>query len=170
MRLLPACHDKGSIARPVEPASEGLGRVVDDLFEVVEDDQAAAATRDRMAELRTWIVLAQRYVERGGHGEVDAVARPGFGQVAEVDAARPVAEPCARVSTHQAGLARPARADDRDQSGTGLEATAERAQFRRASDERVALGHEVVAHFAHRLPERTRTRDAICLVAVGRRK
>ena len=70
----------------------------------------------------------------------DAVERARLGQVAEPDAAGPVAEPGPAVAAHEARLAGAARAEQRDQPAAAVEPLRERAQLRGAADERVALG------------------------------
>ena len=92
-----------------------------DLLEVVEDDEAAAAAGDRVAELHDRVFLAERHVERRGDGEEDAVERSRLGQIAEVDAARPVAEPGPAVAADEARLAGAARAEHRDEPRAGVE-------------------------------------------------
>ena len=64
-----------------------------DLFEVVEHDQTAAASGDRVAELRTRVVLRRAARRAPCRPRSDAVERASLGQIAEPDAARPVAEP-----------------------------------------------------------------------------
>ena len=114
---LAAGDDEGRVGGPVEPAAEGGRGVLQDLLEVVEDDQATAAAGNRVAELHAGVVLAEGDVERRGDGEEDPVERTCLGQIAEVDAARPVAEPGPAVAAHEAGLAGAARAEDGEQPG-----------------------------------------------------
>ena len=75
------------------------------LLEVVEQDQAATASGNGMAQLHRWIILAQRHRESGGHGEEDPIQASGFGQIAEVDAPRPISQPRPAIAAHQARLA-----------------------------------------------------------------
>ena len=97
------------------------GGVLHDLLEVVEDDEAAAAAGDGVAELHRGIVPAERHVERRGDGEEDAVERARLGEVAEVDATRPVAEPRPAVAADEARLAGAAGAEHREQPRAGVE-------------------------------------------------
>src|SRR6185369_8298772 len=64
MQPLAARDQERGVGGPVHPAADARFGVLDDLLEVVEDDEATAACRDRVAELDAGIVLAERYVER----------------------------------------------------------------------------------------------------------
>jgi len=79
------------LGRAIEPAAERGRGVLDDLLEVVENDQATAPCRDRVAQLHHGVVFAERDFERRGDGEEDAVEAARFRELAEVDPARPVA-------------------------------------------------------------------------------
>ena len=143
--------------------------MLDDLLEVVEDHEAAAAPGDRMAELHGRVFLAERNLERGRDGEVDAVERTRFGQITEVNAARPIAEPRPAIAANEPRLAGAARAEHGEQADSGVEARGERAQLRGPADERVAFGRKVVTHLAHgrhMSPART-TRYALSASAGG---
>ena len=167
---LAAGDDEARLDGAVEPAADGVGGVRDDLLEVVEDDQAASAAGDGVPELHAGIVLAQGDAERDGHRAKNAIEALGVAQVAEVDAARPVAEPGPAVAADEAGLAGAARAENRDQPAAGVEPGGERAQVRGAADEGVALGGQVVADLAHRPPEVAVMDHPVGLVDVRRRR
>ena len=92
--------------------------VLHDLLEVVEDDQAATAAGDGVAELHAGVVLAERDLERGRDGEEDAVERARLGEIAEVDAARPVAEPSPAVAADETRLAGAPGTEHREQAGS----------------------------------------------------
>ena len=66
---------------------------------------------DRVAELDAGIALAERHVERERDDEEHAVQRARLGEVAEADAARPIAEPAPAVAARQPRLAGAAGAE-----------------------------------------------------------
>ena len=66
---LAARDQERGLGGAVEPAADARFGVLDDLLEVVEDDEAAAARRDRVAELDAGVALAERHVERDGDDE-----------------------------------------------------------------------------------------------------
>src|SRR6476659_10057196 len=103
--------------------------MLDDLLKVVEDDQATVSAGDGVAELHSGVVLAQRNLERGSDGEEDAVERTRLGQIAEVDASRPVAEPGPAVTADESRLAGAARTKHRDKPGSRVESCRDRAQL-----------------------------------------
>ena len=103
---LAAGDDEARLDGPVEPATDGVGGVRHDLLEVVEDDQAASAAGDGVPELHAGIVLAQGNAERDGHRSENAIEALGVAQVAEVDAARPVAQPASSRSGGRDGSCR----------------------------------------------------------------
>ena len=68
-----ARDEEARVAGAAEPVAERRLGVTRDLLEVVEHDQAAAATGDGVPELHRRIVLAERHVEGLGHRRRDAV-------------------------------------------------------------------------------------------------
>src|SRR5262245_20190752 len=99
---------------------------------------------------------------------MNAVLRARFGEVAEVHAAWPVAEPRPAVATHEAGLAHAAGAEHGDEAHPRVDDLREIAQVGDPSDECVAFGREVVADVAKWQPRLAYARDAIGLLRVGR--
>ena len=162
-----AGDDEGRIRSAIEPAAEGSRGVLHDLLEVVEDDQASTAAGDGVAELHGGVVLAEGDLERGGDCEEDAVKRTRLGEIREVDAAGPVPQPREAVAANQPRLAGTARSEHGDEPGAGIEPTGNRLQLRCAADERIALGRQVVANGADRLPELARANHAIDTVRIG---
>jgi hypothetical protein len=133
------------------------------LLEVVEDHQATAAAGDGMADLQHRIAPADRHVEGAGDGEAEAVDRSRLDEVAEVDAAGPVAQPESAVARHQPRLADAAGADDGDEGVPGIEAARELVELAVAADEGIALGGQVVRDPAGRSPAGAVGDDAIGL-------
>ena len=171
MQPLAARNKERGVGRAVEPAADARSRVLDDLLEVVEDDEAAAARGDRVTELDAGIALAEGHVEGDGDDEVHALERSRLGEVAEVDAARPVAEPCPAVATGQPGLAGAAGTGNGQQPRAGVEASSDGGEIGSPSDERIALARQGVAHLARGPPAVVAADDAKRLLGVvGRRK
>ena len=169
MQPLAAGGEECRLCGAVDPAAQRGWGMRDDLLEVVQDHQAAPAPGDGVAQLRAVVVLAQRYAQGQRHGKVDAFQAARFAQVAEVDAAGPVAEPGAAVAAHGAGLAGAAHTHQREQPAAAVQALCQFAQFAAAADEGVAFGGQVVAHFAQRQPKLLAEHHAVGFVAVGRR-
>ena len=140
-----------------------------DLLEVVEHDQAAAATGDRFRELRRRIAGTEAHAERAGDRVVNAVERRRLGEIAEPDAARPVAEPAVSVANGEPRLAGAARTEQRQQPRPFVELLADHRQVGSAADERVAFGRQVVRDLAHRPPQVAAAHHAVRLVGIGRR-
>ena len=114
MEPLAAGDDEARLDGPVQPATDGGGGVLDDLLEVVEDDQAASAGGDGVPELHAGIVLAQGNAERDGY-RPECHRGSWLAQIAEVDAARPIAQPTPAIAADETGLASAARSENRDQ-------------------------------------------------------
>jgi hypothetical protein len=66
-------HERGFRRR--QPAPYGVGRVLYDLLEVVERDEASAAPRYRLGQLRSCVAAAEPDAQRAGDRVVDAVER-----------------------------------------------------------------------------------------------
>ena len=64
MQALAAGDQEGRLARPFDPPIERGGDVREHLLQVVEDDEAAAAPGDGVAELHSRVFLAERDFER----------------------------------------------------------------------------------------------------------
>ena len=171
VQSLAAGDDERRIGGPVEPPAERGGRAREDLLEIVEDPEAAAATCDRVTELDHRIFVAQRDRERHRDRPDEPLEAPGFAQVAKVRAARPVTEPRPAVPPDEAGLAGPARTEDGEQPGSGVEPLRETVQLRAPADERVALRGQVLANLADGTPKVAGPHHAVSLVGVlGRRE
>ena len=168
---LAARDQEAGVGRAIDPAADGGLGVLDDLLEVVEDHQAAAARRDRVAELDAGVALAEGHVERKRDDEEHALQRPRVGEVAEVDAARPIAQPAPAIASGQPRLARAAGTEHGQDPRAGVESGGDGRQVRRPADEGVALARQVVAHLAHRSPTVFRPDHAHRLLGVvGRRE
>ena len=138
---LPARDHERGVGR-VQPASDGGGRVLRDLLEVVEDDQAAAASRNRLGQLRSGIATAEAHAERARRRVVDAFERRRIGQITEPDSSGPFAERAMAIPDGQASLAGAAGPQQGQQPRAFAEMPGDRRQVRRAPDERVGLGGE----------------------------
>jgi hypothetical protein len=166
-----AGDEKRRVPGAVEPATDARRGGPDELLAVVEDDEAAAARRDRVAELHAGVALAERDVERERDDEEDSLERARFREVAEIDAARPLAEPSPAVAADEPRLAGAARAEDGEQARSCIEPRRDRGEVGGPADERIALARQVVSHVAYRLPAVVAADDAIRLVGVvGQRR
>ena len=164
MEPLAAGDGEGGAGRLVEPKAESLRRLLHDLLEVVEDNKTAAVPGYRVAELNRGVILAERDLECGGDGEKDAVERSSLGEVAEVDAAGPVAEPDPTVARTKRVLPVP-RSEDREQADACVEPCSKRTQLCGPADKRVAFGGKVLADLADGTPECRHVRgprDRLC--------
>ncbi len=164
-----AGHDKGGVGSLVEPAADRGSRMLRDLLEVVENQQAATAAGDGVTDARSGVLLAERNAERRGDGEIDAVERARFRQIREVDAARPVSQPDPAIAAHKAGLAGTSRADDGEQPRSCVESRRQGAEVTSPADEGVTLGRKGMADLAHGTPLVLRANHAVCLVDIRRR-
>ena len=139
----------------------------DELLEIVENDEAAATAGNGVPQLHDGIFASERDIERRRDGKENPVERPRLRQVAEVHAARPVAEPGAPVAANEARLARAPRAEHRDEALARVESSRKVAQLEHTADKGVALERKVVPDLAHGTPQVVHADHTICLVAVG---
>ena len=114
VQALAAGDQKGRLFGSIQPKPERGRSVLDDLLEVVQDQEAAAARGDGVAQLHCGVALKQRHVEPHCHRVEHAFEAARFAEVAEVNASRPVAAPDAAISPHQPGLADAPRAGHGD--------------------------------------------------------
>ena len=155
-----------SRARSSQRPSVSRG-VRDHLLEVVEDHEAAPAAGDRMAELPHGSP-AQRHVERRRDGEEMPSSVRASHEVAEVDAAGPVAEPAPAVAARETGLAGAAGTHHGDEPRAGVEPVAVRAA--RHCDPRRSRARPAGCGARSRNGDHDRpAHDAIRLVDIGRR-
>src|SRR5450631_1136389 len=120
-----------------------------------------------MAELRHGVIGAEAHVERTCNSEEDAVERSRFRQVAEPDAAAPVAEPGPRVADDESRLSGAAGPEQGDEAAAAVEPARDRTQVAGAPDKRVTLRRQAAGHLAQRPPRAVGADHAVGLVGVA---
>lgn len=134
-------NDEARVRRERQPRAQHARGLVDELFEVVEDDDAVVELRERVPELLHGVLRASARDERDSEGAADGgacvveVAR--LAQVAEEETHAPR---LARPFERETCLADPRRAHDGHDVRPFAHASVQRLELLRASHERSARG------------------------------
>ena len=154
---LPARREQRGLRAVAQQRIRELGAGVEDVLAVVQQQEQAALADRLHHRVHDGQARVLGYAQHGGDGDGGQVRVLQRGKIREPD---PVARPVQELGRHlkpEAGLARPARAGERDQAGGGDQA-AHLGELTVAADEARHLRREVVEQL--RVVERPEGRES----------
>jgi hypothetical protein len=160
-------HD-AQLGCAIEPHVDRTPRPALDLLEVVQHEEAPSLACDRVPELGHGIAGTERDIEGLRHGTEDSFERARVGQIAEPDAAGPVAEPRPSVADREPRLAGAANAEEAHEPAR-RQRPMELGEIVVPPDEGIALRREMARDLLNRHPEVVLPNDTDRLRPVGRR-
>jgi len=162
-------HEELNLVGSSQPPTDRVFSSMDHLLEVVGDQQASSARGNDVAELFHRVATTQRHPQAERRCERDGVNTASLREIAEIDAARVLAQADATVAARQACLACAAHPMHGNDAGSSVEQSGEVGEHLDASDEGVSFRRDIGRDLADGSPYTvSRPRDPVGLRAVGR--